>query len=53
MSDTAYVEHGIPDEVLGAAAALAAQVAAQIGEGALVLRALTGRTPLPAPYSIV
>ncbi|MGH3913469.1 MAG: maleylpyruvate isomerase N-terminal domain-containing protein [Pseudonocardiaceae bacterium] len=53
IADAADLQHGVPEEVLGAAAALAAQVAAQIGEGALVLRALTGRTPLPAPYSIL
>lgn len=52
IASAANLDHGVPDAVLGAAAALAARVAAQIGEGALVLRALTGRAPLPAPYSI-
>jgi uncharacterized protein (TIGR03083 family) len=42
----------LPPEVLTAAAELAAAVAVQVGEGATVLRALSGRTPLPPGFSV-
>lgn len=47
------LDHGVPDEVLGSAGALAARVAALIGEGATVLRALTGRAALEDAFSVV
>ena len=40
-------------EVLAEAAALAARTAVAVGEGATVLRALTGRGPLPPAFSVV
>jgi uncharacterized protein (TIGR03083 family) len=40
-------------DVLAEAAALAARIAVEIGDGATVLRALTGRGPLPPGFSVV
>jgi uncharacterized protein (TIGR03083 family) len=48
---------GVPDDMPGTAVAeatsLAARVAAALGEGPLILRALTGRTALPAGFSVL
>lgn len=43
----------LPEPVLMEATALAAQVGVAIGEGEAVLLALTGRTALPAAFSVV
>ena len=40
-------------DVLAEAAALAARIAVANGEGPVVLRALTGRGPLPAGFSVI
>lgn len=43
----------LPGDVLAESAAIAARVAVALGEGPLLLRALTGRTALPAAFSVV
>jgi hypothetical protein len=43
----------LPPEVLGEALRLAGRIAAALGDGPDVLRALTGRAVLPAGYSVV
>lgn len=53
IASAAGLDHGVPKEVLGAAGALAAHVAALVGEGPAVLRALTGRAPLNPSFSIL
>ncbi|TSE00765.1 maleylpyruvate isomerase family protein [Skermania sp. ID1734] len=47
------VEHEVPSDVLGAAAELAAGIAVELGEGAHLLGALTGRHPLRESFSVV
>lgn len=47
------VPHTLAPDVLSGAVALAAQVAAHAGEGAPVLLALTGRSPLAQGFSVV
>jgi uncharacterized protein (TIGR03083 family) len=47
------VRFGLPDEVLDQATVLAARVANALGQGEPVLLALTGRTTLPVPFSVV
>ena len=42
-----------PPAVLAEAAALAARAAAKLGQGSIVLAALTGRAALPAGFSVV
>ncbi|OKH73098.1 hypothetical protein EB72_19745 [Mycobacterium sp. SWH-M1] len=42
-----------PVEVLAESAALAGRIGAHLGQGPAVLRALTGRSPLPAGFSVV
>ena len=43
----------IPPAVLAEAAALAARTAVEVGQGPVVLAALTGRTALPPGFSVV
>jgi hypothetical protein len=43
----------IPPGVLAEAAALAARTAVEVGQGPVVLAALTGRTVLPPGFSVV
>jgi uncharacterized protein (TIGR03083 family) len=47
------VEFSLPDEVLDQATVLAARVATAIGQATPVLLALTGRSTLPDPFSVV
>jgi hypothetical protein len=42
----------LPPEALEAAAVLATRISVALGEGETVLRALTGRAPLPRPFSV-
>ncbi|MDH6283257.1 hypothetical protein M2280_004500 [Prescottella agglutinans] len=53
IAAAADVSFALPDDVLAETAVLAARIAVAIGDGATVLAALTGRTPLPASFSIV
>lgn len=41
-----------PDDALRMAASLSAGIAVALGHGEVVLRALTGRSPLPHPFSV-
>jgi uncharacterized protein (TIGR03083 family) len=47
------IQFALPDEVLDQATVLAARVGVAMGQGEPVLLALTGRTPLPASFSVV
>jgi uncharacterized protein (TIGR03083 family) len=47
------VDFTLPEPVLMEAAALAGQIAVAVGQGETVLLALTGRTALPATFSVV
>jgi hypothetical protein len=47
------VDFTLPEPVLLEAAALAAQISVAVGQGETVLLALTGRTALPATFSVV
>ena len=47
------LEVAFPPEVLAEAAALAARIAVELGKGPEVLAALTGRSGLPAGFSVV
>jgi uncharacterized protein (TIGR03083 family) len=47
------VDFTLPEPVLLEASALAAQISVAVGQGETVLLALTGRTALPAPFSVV
>jgi uncharacterized protein (TIGR03083 family) len=42
----------LPPEALEAAAVLATRISVALGEGETVLHALTGRAPLPRPFSV-
>ncbi|MFZ2177556.1 MAG: maleylpyruvate isomerase N-terminal domain-containing protein [Rhodococcus sp. (in: high G+C Gram-positive bacteria)] len=53
IAAAADVPFALPDDVLAETTVLAARIAVAIGDGATVLMALTGRTALPASYSIV
>jgi hypothetical protein len=53
IADAAQVPAPIPDEVLTAAATLAAQVGVEVGDGATVLLALTGRRTLPEGFCVL
>jgi uncharacterized protein (TIGR03083 family) len=53
LAAAAGVPAGLPPAVLRAAADLAARIAVVLGDGPLLLRALTGRAALPAGYSVV
>ena len=53
LAAAAGVPAGLPPAVLRAAADLAARIAVVLGDGPLLLRALTGREPLPGGFSVV
>jgi uncharacterized protein (TIGR03083 family) len=53
LAAAAGLPAGLPPAVLRAAADLAARIAVVLGDGPLLLRALTGRAALPAGYSVV
>lgn len=53
VADAARVPASIPKEVLAEAAALAAQVGVEVGDGATVLLALTGRRTLPEGFCVL
>ena len=53
IADAAGVDFTPPADVLEESALLAARIALALGDGTTVLRALTGRTSLPAGYSVV
>ncbi|OBC06757.1 mycothiol maleylpyruvate isomerase [Mycobacterium sp. 852013-50091_SCH5140682] len=52
IAAAAGVTADLPSEALEAAAVLATRISVALGEGDTVLRALTGRTPLPQPFSV-
>jgi hypothetical protein len=47
------VDFSMPEDVLVEAAVLATRVGVALGQGQTVLSALTGRTALPAAFSVV
>jgi mycothiol maleylpyruvate isomerase-like protein len=53
LATAAAVPANMPVELVADAAALAARIGAAVGDGITVLRALTGRTALPAGFSVV
>jgi hypothetical protein len=53
MASAAGLPLYLPDEVLADAAALAARVGVEVGEGATVLLALTGRRALPEGFCVL
>ena len=53
IATAADVPFPVPPEVLAEAVTLAAAVAAAVGDGGTVLRALTGRGSLPERFSVV
>jgi uncharacterized protein (TIGR03083 family) len=53
IASAADLEWSPPDQVLAATLALAAEVGVLLGDGPTLLRALTGRGPIAAGYSIV
>jgi hypothetical protein len=53
VAAAAGVEYHLTPAVLAEAAALSARIAVAAGDGALVLRALTGRATLPPGFSVV
>jgi uncharacterized protein (TIGR03083 family) len=52
IAEATGLDFVLPDEVCAAAVALGARIAAAMGHGEVVLRALTGRGPLPQPFSV-
>lgn len=53
IAASAGVAPGVPEDAVTGAVVLAARIAAVVGDGPAVLRALTGRGALPAGYSVV
>lgn len=53
LAAAAEVAFELPPEVVAGSVTLAARVAAAVGDGELVLRALTGRGALPPHFSVV
>lgn len=53
IAGAADIPFTLPDEVVTDACTLAARIAEVTGDGATVLRALTGRAPLAASFSVV
>src|SRR5690349_22550757 len=53
LATAAEVPFDLPPEVVAEAVTLAARVAVAVGDGGLVLRALTGRGGLPEHFSVV
>lgn len=52
IADATGVDFALPDEVCATAVALGARVAAAMGHGEVLLRALTGRATLPQRFSV-
>lgn len=52
IADATGLDPAVSDEAMRAATTLAAGIAVTLGHGQTVLRALTGRGPLPAPFSV-
>ncbi len=52
IAAAAGITADLPPEALEAAAVLAARISVALGQGETVLRALTGRAPLPCPFSV-
>lgn len=52
IADATGIDVALPEEVLLAATTLAARIAVTLGHGRTVLTALTGRVPLPQPFSV-
>ncbi len=52
IADATGLEFELPEEVLMATTTLAARIAVVLGHGQPVLRALTGRAPLPLSFSV-
>lgn len=52
IAAAAGITADLPPEALEAAAVLAARISVALGAGETVLRALTGRAPLPRPFSV-
>jgi hypothetical protein len=53
VAAAAGVDHHLTPAVLAEAAALSARTAVAVGDGELILRALTGRAALPPGFSVV
>jgi uncharacterized protein (TIGR03083 family) len=53
VARAAGLDFTLPDDVLADATMLATRVGLALGQGETVLSALTGRTALPAPFSVV
>jgi len=53
LSQATGAPHSLPVQAVSDAAALAARIAALSGNGDALLLALTGRSPLPAEFSVV
>nr|WP_296072463.1 maleylpyruvate isomerase N-terminal domain-containing protein [uncultured Actinoplanes sp.] len=53
VAAAAGVDAGFGPDVTAEATLLAARIAVEIGDGPVVLRALTGRGPLPGSFSVV
>ena len=53
LARAARVPFQLPGDVLAEAAAIAARVAVVLGEGPLLLQALTGRTALPPGFTVL
>ncbi len=53
IAAAAQVPFELPPDVVAEAVTQAARIAAAVGDGGAVLRALTGRSPLPEHFSVV
>ena len=53
VARAAGLDFTLPDDVLAEATVLAARISVRLGSAAPVLLALTGREPLPSPFSVV
>ena len=53
VAAAARLPFAVPPEVVAETVVLAARIAAAVGDGELVLRALTGRAALPETFSVV
>lgn len=52
IADATGLDFAPPGEALRVSASLGARIAVAMGHGEVVLRALTGRAPLPQPFSV-
>jgi len=53
VARAAGLDFTLPDDVLAEATVLAARISVRLGSATPVLLALTGREPLPSPFSVV